>query len=324
MEKASVAARVRAAARAGALGAHRERGFADVCDWMARLTGSSTASVKAALDTAAALSQQPEAKAALEAGELSMTQAGELVKTEAACPGSAAGLLEIAKRQSLKTLKEEARDRRVRAVEPETLHSLQQGARVFRHWRTSLGMVAGAFELPPEVGVPIISRLEAETDRLWQQARQTAKAAVTTERRAAVAADAFVRLVETGSSPRANRRGRRRTWNGGRSGPRRRSSGLGRAIVSSTSAPPPPRRPRLHPCLPRVRRHRVYEAGGAVMEWGRYRRRQGPPGGSPCAAPGGASRRSGRRGCGPGPGAGGGSGRTPAPAPRTPRPGRCW
>src|SRR5437773_292206 len=106
MENASAAARVRAAARAGVCGVHRERGFADVSDWLARASGASSASAKAALDTAAALEQQPEAKAALEAGELSFAQAQELVKTEAVCPGSSAGLLDVAKRERLKALKE--------------------------------------------------------------------------------------------------------------------------------------------------------------------------------------------------------------------------
>lgn len=93
---ACVWARVRAAARAGACGAHRERGFADVSDWLARASGSSSGSAKAALDTAGALQEQPEVKAALEAGELSMAQAQELAKTEASCPGSAASLLGVA------------------------------------------------------------------------------------------------------------------------------------------------------------------------------------------------------------------------------------
>ena len=75
-ENACVWARVRAAARAGAGGAHRERGFADVSDWLARASGSSSGSAKAALDTAAALQKQPEVKAALEAGELSMAVRG--------------------------------------------------------------------------------------------------------------------------------------------------------------------------------------------------------------------------------------------------------
>jgi hypothetical protein len=213
-EKVSVAARVRAAARAGEAGVHRDRGFADLSDWLARAAGSSAGSAKAALDTAAALEQQPEVKAALESGELSFAQAQELVKTEAACPGSAAGLLEIARCQSLKTLKDEARDRRLRAIDPDELHRRQHAASMFRHWRTGLGTVGFTGELPPEIGIPIMNRLDAETDRLCQQERRRMNReadgltgrdprATGRKRRTAVAAEAFVRLVETGGKGKA-------------------------------------------------------------------------------------------------------------------------
>ena len=174
VEKASAAARVRAAARAGESGAHRERGFADVSDWMARATGSTAGSVKAALETAATLESQPEAKAALDAGELSFAQARELVRTEAAVPGSAAALLGVAKEQSLRALKDQARDRRVRAIDPEALHALQHAAMHHRHWTTALGNIAYAGELPPEYGIPFTNILDAETDRLWLKAHQAA------------------------------------------------------------------------------------------------------------------------------------------------------
>jgi hypothetical protein len=111
VEKVSAFARVRAAARAGEHGVHWERGFADVSDWMARATGSTAGAAKATLETMASLESQPEVKAALEAGELSFAQARELVKTEAAVPGSTAELLDVARGQSLRTLKEQARDR---------------------------------------------------------------------------------------------------------------------------------------------------------------------------------------------------------------------
>jgi hypothetical protein len=234
MEKVSAAARVRAAARAGSSGAHRERGFADVSDWMARATGSTAGSAKAALETAAALESQPEVKAALDAGELSFAQARELVKTEAAVPGSTAGLLDMAKGQSLRALKDEARDRRLRAIDPEELHALQHAAMHHRHWTTALGTIAYAGELPPEIGIPFANRLDAETDRLWLRAHQAAEqqplvgsatgsadedepsaraelrrrpgcrggntgcAAKVEVRRSALAAQAFVRMIENG------------------------------------------------------------------------------------------------------------------------------
>ncbi|HEV8626090.1 MAG TPA: hypothetical protein VG034_16685, partial [Acidimicrobiia bacterium] len=174
VEKVSAAARVRAAARAGDSGVHRERGFADVSDWMARATGSTSGAAKSALETAAALESQPEAKAALEAGELSFAQARELVRTEAAVPGSTAGLLDVAKGQSLRTLKEQARDRRLRSIDPEELHARQHAAMYHRHWTTALGTIAYAGELPPELGIPFTTILDAETDRLWLKAHREA------------------------------------------------------------------------------------------------------------------------------------------------------
>jgi hypothetical protein len=226
VEKISAAARVRAAARAGSCGAHQERGYADVSDWMAWATGSTAGSAKAALETAAALDSQPEVKAALHAGELSFAQARELVKTEAAVPGSTAGLLDVAKGQSLRALKDEARDRRLRAIDPEELHAMQHAAMHHRHWTTALGTIAYAGELPPEIGIPFVNRLDAETDRLWLKAHQGAKQqsrdqqqaladsvdndhcsaratpaggdAKVEIRRSALAEQAFVRMIENG------------------------------------------------------------------------------------------------------------------------------
>jgi hypothetical protein len=175
-----------------------------VADWLARATGSTAGSAKAALDTAAALESQPEIKAALHTGELSFAQARELVRTEAAVPGSTAGLLDVAKTESLRTLKDTARDRRVRAIDPEELHARQHAAMSHRTWINALGNVAYAGELPPEMGIPFQNILDAETDRLWLKAHHDAKQqddADTTElRRSALAAQAFAQMIENGGS----------------------------------------------------------------------------------------------------------------------------
>lgn len=203
VEKVSAPARARAAARAGECGVHRERGFADVSDWMARATGSTAGAAKSALETLDALDSQPEAKAALDAGELSFAQARELVRTEAAVPGSATGLLDVAKGESLRTLKEQARDRRLRAIDPEELHALQHAAMHHRHWINALGNVAYSGELPPELGIPFVNRLDAETDRLWRKAHQDSKQDLADSgagpdvRRSALAAQALVQMMET-------------------------------------------------------------------------------------------------------------------------------
>ena len=208
LEKISAVALARAAARAGECGAHRERGFADVADWMARARGSTAGSEQAALDTLAALESQPEAKAALEAGELSFAQARELVRTEGEVPGSVAGLLEVAKSESFRSLKEKARDRRVRAIDPEKLHARQHAAMSHRMWINALGNVAYAGELPPEMGIPFKNVLDAETDRLWLKAYQDGKRhdgargdgsdRAKELSRAALAAKTFARMIVNG------------------------------------------------------------------------------------------------------------------------------
>ena len=221
VEKVSAATRAGAALRVKDCGTHQERGFADVSDWMARATGSTTGAATAALETLAALDSQPEAKAALAAGELSFAQARELVRTEAAVPGSTAGLLDVAKNESFRTLREQARDRRVRAIDPEELHARQHAAMSHRTWVNALGNVAYAGELPPELGIPFMNVLDAETDRLWLKAQQDAKRHGAVQqgladdvavgagrggsggtsvevRRSALAAQAFVRMLANG------------------------------------------------------------------------------------------------------------------------------
>jgi hypothetical protein len=209
VEKLSAVTRVDAALRVKECGTHQERGFADVSDWMARATGSTAGSAKAALQTVSALESQPEVRAALDAGELSFAQARELVKTEAAVPGSTADLLEVAKTESFRTLKERARDRRVRAIDPEELHARQHAAMSHRTWINPLGNVAYAGELPPELGIPFMNVLDAETDRLWLKASQDAKRQDGAEvelRRSVLAALAFVRMMENGGGKgKANR-----------------------------------------------------------------------------------------------------------------------
>ena len=200
-EKACAAARALAAVRAGQCGAHRGKGFADTADWLARATGASMVEARAELETARALGDMPDTKAALTAGELSLAQAHELARTEADCPGSEAELLALAKNGSLKTLKDLGRKRRLGAIDPDDLHRRQHQERSFRHWRNDLGLVAFAGALPPEVGVPFVNRLDAETDRLRRQAKGEGK----TEARDAYAADALMRLAAGAGQGKAHR-----------------------------------------------------------------------------------------------------------------------
>ena len=88
-------------------------------------------------------------------------------------------------------MRDEARRRRLAAVDPEELHARQHRARRLRTWRDAEGMVRLSGALPPVVGVALANRLDAEAERRRRQASSEGKA----EPFEAHAADALVALV---------------------------------------------------------------------------------------------------------------------------------
>jgi hypothetical protein len=197
VENALSAARLRAAVRAGECGAHRARGFADPSDWLASSSGSTIRDSRAALDAVRVVEVLPETRDALVAGEVSIAQAAEIARTEAEVPGSEAELLELAKSASLGAVRDRARKRRVAAIRPEELYARQHASRAAMHWTDEIGLVWLRVGLTPELGLPIVARLDKETDRVWRESRRSGRC----DSRAACAADAFVRLwqAQTGS-----------------------------------------------------------------------------------------------------------------------------
>ena len=198
-EKVCAVVRVRAAARAAACGT--SDGLPDTAEWLSRQAGSSVREARAALETAARLDGMPATRAAVDAGGLSLAQAGEIAKAEAEAPGSEAALLSHARDHGLGALRDRARALRLAAADPDELHRRRHAARSVRHWHDDLGMVRVSAALPPEVGLPIVSRLEAETDRMRRDGWRSGSS----EPREAHAADALVHLVEGHGRGRANR-----------------------------------------------------------------------------------------------------------------------
>jgi hypothetical protein len=192
--KACTAASVRAGARAV------ECGRGDV-EWVARTNGATPAQAREALATTSALSNCPATRDAVASGGVSMVQAREIVRAEAAVPGSEARLLEVAKTRGMAGLRDEARRVVLGSIDRDELHRRQVAARMVRHWVDGEGMVAGQFRLPPEVGVAFVNRLDVETDRLHRGARK----AGSTEAREAHAADALLVLTKGGGKGRAGR-----------------------------------------------------------------------------------------------------------------------
>jgi HNH endonuclease/Domain of unknown function (DUF222) len=201
-EKACGAARLLAAARAVETGCHKERGFKDGASWLAQQAGSTGNQARQDLETASSLEKCPDTKAALLAGEVSLGQAAEIIRTESEHPGAEKELLPVARQSDLSKLRERARDHRFSASDATELHRKQRRARHFRHWRDDLGMVCFAGALTPEVGIPFIRRLEVATDRARRGAR---KDGAVPEKWEAAAADAFAAMVSGEGSGRSSR-----------------------------------------------------------------------------------------------------------------------
>src|SRR5438105_4627439 len=132
--KACDAARARAAARAAAGSAHRRRGYVDAADWLADATGTSSRQARRAIDTAQEVHDCPDTDEAWRSGEISQDQAAAIAKTEAKRPGSAAELLDTARRRPLRALKERAQQLRTAGIDADELRRRQQAARQARTW----------------------------------------------------------------------------------------------------------------------------------------------------------------------------------------------
>jgi len=189
-EKACAGARAGAACRAASGGAHRARGFADPADWMASRTGAVLGQARGEMEAAEAVLALPVTRSALAAGDVSLAQAAEVARAEAAVPGSEGCLLELARSSSLGAVRERAKKIILGAADPAELALRRHRARSFRHWRDELGMVRFAGAVTPENGMGLMERLDAEAQRL--------RRAGTGDREAfeAYAADAFVSMLE--------------------------------------------------------------------------------------------------------------------------------
>jgi len=192
--KACAAASARAAARA--VECHQ----GDV-EWVARTAGVTPSQARDSLATTTSLAACAATSEAVADGSVSLVQAREIVRAEAAVAGSEDALLEVARTRGMAGLREESRRVVLGSIEREELHRRQVAARSVRHWVDGDGMVAGGFRLPPEVGVAFVNRLDAETDRVQRAARRRGS----TEPRDAHAADALLGMVEGGGKGKAGR-----------------------------------------------------------------------------------------------------------------------
>lgn len=201
-EKACGAASLLAARRAVQCGAHKEAGYEDPASWMARLSGTTRHQAKADMETARLLEELPATKEAALSGEVSLSQVQEITRSEKETPGAEAELLAVARDGDLSDLKDKAKEHRQEASDPGALHEAQHEARSLRHFVDRLGMVNLRAALAPEVGIPLVNRIERTAQRLRNQAKHDGASPEPFE---AHAADALVQLCSGDATARPAR-----------------------------------------------------------------------------------------------------------------------
>ncbi|MFN2555494.1 MAG: hypothetical protein ABR592_01245 [Nitriliruptorales bacterium] len=201
-EKVCAAARARAAARVEECGAHRIKGHHSGAQWLAKTMGISPRQAAASIETIRTIEGLAATREAFSVGRISEAQAAEVARAAAVDPSAEADLLRAAEQHDWRSLKDHARRVCLNAeVDRDALHERQHRAREFHHWVDDEGMVAGRFRLPPEVGAPLVNRIDAETDREYRRAWQQGGR----EPRGACAADALVKLLSQGEGARPTR-----------------------------------------------------------------------------------------------------------------------
>jgi hypothetical protein len=132
---------------------------------IARTTGTSVAKARAVIGLSHRLRDTPALASAVRSAEVSLDQATEIAKAETAAPGSAEGLVDVARHEPFHVLRERARER-VLTDDRASLAARQHAARRASHRITDLGLIHIEADLEPHVGAPIVERLEAGIRRL--------------------------------------------------------------------------------------------------------------------------------------------------------------
>lgn len=171
-ENACAAARVLAAARATSSGAHLARGYKDGESWVAAQRGLTGHQARQELETARRLTTCPETRQAVLSGQISLAQASEITQAEAQTPGVERNLLTTARGEDLSKTRERSREEHQSRSKVEDLHRRQVRARSFHHWRDRQGMVCFRGALAPELGVPLVKRVEDAASRARRVARK--------------------------------------------------------------------------------------------------------------------------------------------------------
>jgi hypothetical protein len=193
-ERLCAAGRVLCAGRAAETRAYERDGDRTAAVWLARRTGQSVGEAIGALQAAAQADGSPLGEA-LRAGQLSGQQAAAVAEAVAVDPGCSGELLQAARSEPLKRLREKAREAKAAAEGEAAMVLAEERLRQRRFLRTFVGKdgaLRGEFALAPLDGARFLSALSVEQEVVFAAARRRQEY----EGAAAYAADALVALAE--------------------------------------------------------------------------------------------------------------------------------
>ncbi|MGI8426374.1 MAG: HNH endonuclease signature motif containing protein [Actinomycetota bacterium] len=201
MEHSAAAAKALAARRVSNSGSWRLDGDRSAAGWMARRTGSSEGNAIAVLETANRLSGLSATDEAVRSGELSEVQAIEIASAASARPSSEKELLEVAKFEGVKRLKEHCNKVKAAAAGDERgrYESIRR-TRYLRTWSDHMGAFCLEAKLTPDAGASLLAALEPFKREIAKQASKLGRK----EPDQAWAADALVAMAAESKSGAAS------------------------------------------------------------------------------------------------------------------------
>jgi Domain of unknown function (DUF222) len=194
-ERLCAAMKARLARRVAETKIWRAEGHRSAAHWIAETTGQTLGAASRTLETARALDALPATREAFRAGQLSETQAAEIISAAGADPAAEAGLLATAAELGVKGLRDRCRQVRASAEADDQAWArrLHQTRRAHR-WADPDGAWRADIRLSPEAGSRVDSAWDAHLDRIFIEARRAGRR----EPRTAYAADAFVAAMTEG------------------------------------------------------------------------------------------------------------------------------
>ena len=172
--------------------AWQKDGHRTAAEWVATKTGTTLGQAIGVLETARRLADLPLTRDAFRSGRLSEVQAQEISDAAWADPRSERKLVDVARTETVKTLREECRRVKAAAIPDENARNEAiRRKRYFRHWNDTDGAVRLDARLTPDAGAEVVAAVDAARSRIFAEARKAGRR----ESSQAYAADALVELV---------------------------------------------------------------------------------------------------------------------------------